>query len=227
MTKEKESTKQVEKDQTAFTFSKKQIRNIQLHSDPNKIDNLTQQRMIIAQVRIPSKSFRTYSFGNDSNGINLDEREGFINVPASAIHLNLKNIETGKYISPEEAKHVMLGLNDTLIRKSDLQDVTNQYTLSNCYLYADHNRDYTVNFKGKVIHTEHENEGQAKVTKVYDKPDKIKIKGDVLAKMYNDCSDLAKENRKKEILKDDKVKEQAKSRLKSKKTKAKKQDKSL
>lgn len=195
------------KNQTAFTFSEKQIKEIRLHSDPTKLDNLTNERMVIAVVRLPSKTFRDFQFGKDSHGIDLDNREATINVPASAISLNLKNIHTNEKVSASEAKHVMLGMNGALLDKATKEDVSDKYAVRNCYLYADHSREYTVSFKGAVKEKTTLENGD--VVKTYDRPDKVKIKGDVLGKMYNDCREK----------KQTKAKEKQKESLKSKKTK--------
>lgn len=75
-----------------ISFSRKQIIEVNEHSDPNVLDKTTGERARIAKIIIVSPNKRKgIEFGADENGINRDERGGYIQVPESFIKTDAKN----------------------------------------------------------------------------------------------------------------------------------------
>lgn len=75
-----------------ISFSRKQIIEVTEHSDPNVLDKTTGERAKIAKIIIVSPAKRKdIEFGQDENGINRDERGGYIQIPESFIKTDAKN----------------------------------------------------------------------------------------------------------------------------------------
>lgn len=90
---------------TYITFSDKAIKEIKEHSDPTRIDSVTNERLQIATIYLPTKEYRNHHFEPDKNGIERDGRKAMINIVNSAIRDNLD--ENGKlqghyvYLKPD------------------------------------------------------------------------------------------------------------------------------
>ncbi|QRG86078.1 hypothetical protein [Bulleidia sp. zg-1006] len=207
-----------------FHFTVGMIKEVKNYELKNRNNIETNRRMMMAEVFIPKDNFRNLDFGYDENNINLNQRVGYVNLPASRIGLNLvgrRSDGTTYPVKTEIAENIILekpkfpNQKFTLYNVETGKDVTNKFYIKGCYFYMLKERDVNIHFIGRK-----------KENGEYEKIDKVTIKGDKLIRMYDEAleiSKLAKEN--KGIRKADRIQkeEQLEAEDGSKRAKTKKE----
>jgi len=79
------------KERNYITFEKKQIASIMNHHNKNVIDLKTNKVMMMYAIKLPSKNYRHFRFGKDSQGIDRDSRSATISIGAPYIYQNKEN----------------------------------------------------------------------------------------------------------------------------------------
>ncbi len=74
-----------------ITFTKKQIVSIKNHHNRDVIDLKTNQVMMMYTIKLPSKNYREFRFGKDSQGIDRDSRTATICIGAPYVFQNKVN----------------------------------------------------------------------------------------------------------------------------------------
>lgn len=201
-------------DNDYITITPKQIRSVLPHTDQSKIDRSTGKRLMIARVRVPSANFRSHRFGTDKNGIDLDDRAGFLNIPSSMLGLNLTYKDGNKLKSRHEQYNVMLGEDRKLIDRKTGADVSDKYKLKGIYMYVDTDRKFRVHFESKCIG---DDESNGVKTLQFDRPEAKDVPGNVICDMYHEAVQKSEEIRQqKEQQKDKNVDNPGNSKEKGK-----------
>lgn len=206
MEKQEQKNTAVESVQAPIRFTPGKIKQLMYYANSTKNNVETNRRNVIVQVMIPKDNYRNINFGIDENGVDLNERIGFINLPATRIGLNLQGVAKNGFKYPvkrDVAKNIVLempkypGEKFRLFNTETQRDVTSNYNVKGLYFYMLKERDIKVHFIGKKI----------KKTDKYEKIEPVVVSGQQMIDMFKEAEIIAeKAHEQKGITKTEQIK---------------------